>query len=56
MEISIDSDPLGPTPAEPRLQAALVDVTFLQAELDRTYQALTRIGAARPKGDESGCS
>lgn len=45
MDISVNTNPLcGLTSAEQRLQAALVDVSALQAELDRTYQALEGIG------------
>jgi hypothetical protein len=57
MDISINSNLSGGhMPAEHRLQAALRDVTFLQGELDRTYEALGRIEGERPQDRESGCS
>ncbi len=44
MDISGNPNPLfGLASAEQRLQAALVDVSALQAELDRTYQTLEGI-------------
>ena len=57
MAISIHSNPLfGIASAEHRLQAALVDVTALQAEVDRTYETLEQIERERAERDyEPGC-
>ena len=57
MAVSVPSNPLfGLASAEQRLQAAMVDVSALQAEVDRTYQTLEQIERERAAPDhEPGC-